>query len=113
MLVSAGGIGGILSGAAMGAMVNPHPGILLGAIFGLVVGVCAGKVMQREEQRRSARERELDDIIGVTSGNLGTRRRVPPLPSEEILREAANRRWVAEWLTPVTPRVAPNAHEYR
>lgn len=105
-LVKAGGLAGMVSGAAMGAMANPHAGLLFGAMFGAAIGIFAGRVMAREDARESARMRELDDIIGVTSGSLGRSSRIPPLPSEEILREAANRRWVAEWMTPVTPRVA-------
>lgn len=104
-LVKAGALAGILSGAAMGAMANPHSGLALGAVFGGLIGIFAGRIMAREDQRKSARSRELDDIIGTTSGSLGRPWRVPPLPSEEILREAANRRWVAEWMTPVAPRV--------
>ncbi|MFO0736071.1 MAG: hypothetical protein U0270_09335 [Labilithrix sp.] len=105
-LVKAGGLAGILAGAAMGAMANPHSGLALGAAFGAAIGLFAGRIMAREDERKSARTRELDDIIGTTSGSLGRPSRIPPLPSEEILREAANRRWVAEWMTPVTPRVA-------
>lgn len=104
-LVKAGAFVGTAAGAVMGAMANPHPGIALGAFFGLVIGVFAGHVMASEDERKSARSRELDDIIGTTSGSLGRSSLIPPLPSEEVLREARNRRWVAEWLTPVAPRV--------
>ncbi len=109
MLVNAGFLGGIFSGAAVGAMVSPYPGVAVGALFGAFIGYFAGKVMHYEEERKSERNRYLDDVIGVTKGTLGTSRRNPPLPSELILQEAANRRWVAEWMTPQAPRVA----EYR
>lgn len=105
-LVAAGAFVGAASGAVMGAMANPHTGILFGALFGAAVGFFAGHVMAREDQRKTTRNRELDDIIGTTSGSLGRSSLIPPLPSEEVLNEARNRRWVAEWLTPVTPRVA-------
>jgi hypothetical protein len=104
-LVKAGAFVGTAAGAVMGAMANPHPGIAVGAFFGMVIGIFAGHVMASEDERKSARSRELDDIIGTTSGSLGRSSLIPPLPSEEVLREAKNRRWVAEWLTPVAPRV--------
>lgn len=105
MLIKAGAIGGFLSGIALGAMVSPGVGIAAGAICGSAIGLCAGLVMEREEKRKSARTRELDDIIGTTSGSLGRSSMIPPLPSEEVLREAAQRRWVTEWLTPPAPAV--------
>ena len=89
----------------MGAMANPHTGILFGSLFGYAVGLFAGHIMAREDERKTSRNRELDDIIGTTSGSLGRSSLIPPLPSEEVIREAQNRRWVAEWLTPVAPRV--------
>ncbi|MBX3231096.1 MAG: hypothetical protein KIT84_37165 [Labilithrix sp.] len=103
MLIKAGAFGGMISGIALGAMVSPAPGMIVGAICGTAIGVCAGFVMDREDRRKSARSRELDDIIGTTSGSLGRSSMIPPLPSEEVLREAAQRRWVTEWMTPAPP----------
>jgi hypothetical protein len=105
MLVKAGAFGGIVSGIALGAMVNPHSGIVAGAICGAIIGVSAGLVMHREDQRQSQRHRELDDIIGITKGSMGTSSRIPPLPTEEKMAEARQRRWVTEWLTPSPPSV--------
>lgn len=105
MLIKAGALGGFLSGIALGAMVSPGVGIAAGAVCGSVIGVCAGLIMDREDRRKAARTKELDDIIGTTSGSLGRSSMIPPLPSEEVLREAAQRRWVNEWLTPPAPAV--------
>ena len=105
MLIKAGAFVGLLSGIALGAMVSPGAGIAAGAICGSAIGFCAGLIMDREDRRTTARTRELDEIIGTTSGSLGRSSLIPPLPSEEVLREAAQRRWVTEWLTPPAPAV--------
>jgi hypothetical protein len=99
-LVRAGAGCGFCAGVAVGLMIGPASvGLLLvGTIVGTAVGVVCGIVMEREDKRASRRGKELDDIIGVTSGSLGTPSgSIPPPPPDE------KQAWLAEWLTPPPP----------
>jgi len=109
VLVKAGAGCGLLAGLAIGVMVSAPVGIVFGLSLGASVGIMAGIVMDRDEQRSSQRERQLDEIIGVTSGNLGS----PPAslpPMQDIdeepdgrLSETERKAWVTEWMTPTPP----------
>ena len=72
-------------GAAVGALAGPA-GAVAGGAIGTVVGAIAGGVMDREDTRADARDRELDDAIGVTRGTLGTPEETKR-PSTEVLAE--------------------------
>jgi len=61
---------GALVGAVVGAMAGP-PGVVAGAIVGGVAGALTGAALDDESSRRAARDRELDDAIGVSGGDLG------------------------------------------
>jgi phage tail tape-measure protein len=61
---------GALLGAALGTAAGP-PGMVAGAIVGGLVGAVTGAVLDSEAARRDAHERELDEAIGVTGGDLG------------------------------------------
>jgi hypothetical protein len=64
----------MLSGAAAGVIIGSlagPAGALAGALIGTAVGAVTGLAMERETHRRDARDRELDEVIGVTSGSLG------------------------------------------
>jgi hypothetical protein len=98
--VKAGAVAGLVAGIAVGAMV-PGPGPIFGVAFGLAVGAAAGAAVQKDERRRNARDRELDEIIGVTSGGLG----IPPGSVRHVPEEPATRAWLDEWLTPPPPAV--------
>ncbi len=104
MLVKAGAVGGVLSGASLGAMVSPGIGLAVGATLGGMIGIAAGVVMEREEKRASHRTRELDAIIGVTTGQIGAGGHIAP-PLAEVRRQAELRSWVTEWMTPAPPQV--------
>jgi hypothetical protein len=55
--------------------------------------------MHRDEGRRAARGRELDEIIGVAGGDMGAAPvSMPPPPPEPAPAE-----WMSEWLTPPPP----------
>ncbi|HEY8074289.1 MAG TPA: hypothetical protein VIF62_09270 [Labilithrix sp.] len=84
---------------ATGLMIGPPSvGLVFGVVIGLTVGIVSGKVMDREEKLQSERTKHLDDIIGVTSGSLGTPSgSIPPPPPDELAA------WAAEWLTPPPP----------
>jgi hypothetical protein len=99
LLVRAGAGCGLFAGVAVGLMIGPASvGLVLGIGFGLAVGLVCGIVMDREDKRSIHRGKELDDIIGVTSGSLGTPSgTIPPPPPDE------NAAWLAEWLTPPPP----------
>lgn len=102
-LVRVGAACGALAGLSVGMMVGAPVGILLGLSWGAGIGVVAGIVMDRDDKRSSYRTRQLDDIIGVTSGSLGAPPSVPPRTEEDDERDL--RAWVTEWLTPPAPPV--------
>lgn len=106
LLVKAGVGSGIVGGLALGAMVSPPVlGLSLGIGLGATIGTIAGLVMEREAKRRSLRTKELDEMIGVTSGSMG----VPPgsIPPRDLARDPDAslelKAWVEEWLTPPPP----------
>jgi hypothetical protein len=63
-------VGGAVAGAALGAVAGP-PGIVAGGLVGTALGVLAGVGLDNAEHVHDARDRELDDMIGVTKGDLG------------------------------------------
>jgi hypothetical protein len=67
---AAGAISGAASGAAIGSFAGP-PGAIAGAILGGAAGAAAGAALERSNERRSFHDRELDEAIGVTSGEIG------------------------------------------
>src|SRR5690349_737198 len=92
---------GVLSAAAggvvIGAMTGPV-GIAIGLGLGAVSGMIIGLVIEGEDRRRDFRTRELDAIIGSTTGDMGAG--PVSLVSEEAEEQ---RRWADEWLTPPPP----------
>ena len=86
-----------LSAGVMLGMVAGVAGVILGLGAGAVAGFLAGAAMHRDETRRAERVRELDQIIGVSGGDIGA---APiSLPPDE----PAPVEWMAEWLTPPPP----------
>lgn len=61
---------GALVGAVVGAGGGPA-GIVAGVVLGGLAGVATGAALDSESSRRAAHDRELDDAIGVTRGDLG------------------------------------------
>jgi len=90
---------GLMSGLVVGAMSGAF---LWSAIIGTAIGYLAGRVMEREEEKREERTRHLDDVIGVTSGNIGadpeSLRSIPPPSIVDDLGPG--------WLTPPPPAVS-------
>jgi hypothetical protein len=103
MLVKAGGGFGLVAGLALGLIVSAPVGIVLGLSLGAIVGIICGTVMDHEDQRTSLRSRELDAIIGVTTGNLGAPPSVPPAAPDGVDKTAELAIWLAEWMTPPPP----------
>jgi uncharacterized protein YcfJ len=66
----AGVMVGAIAGAVLGAIAGP-PGVAAGAAFGAAIGGVAGAALDRVDAARDKRERELDDEIGITRGNMG------------------------------------------
>ncbi len=98
--VLSAGAGGIVIGAMTGPI-----GVVLGLFFGGVCGAIIGMVIDGEEQRRDIRTRELDAIIGTTTGDMGAG--PVSLESTEAREARAERqRWAEEWLTPPPPASA-------
>ena len=60
---------GVLVGVVVGAMAGP-PGVVAGAIVGGVAGTLTGMALENESSRRAARDRELDETIEVSGGDL-------------------------------------------
>ncbi|AKU99929.1 hypothetical protein AKJ09_06593 [Labilithrix luteola] len=75
-----GGIAGALVGVAAGAIAGP-PGMIAGAIIGAIVGALAAMALETETVLRAERERELDDTIGVTEGDIGAPNLEHPPPT--------------------------------
>jgi nucleotide-binding universal stress UspA family protein len=69
-----GTLAGAAGGAAVGAMAGP-PGVVLGGALGAGIGMLAGGALDNEARRASEHDRALDDVIGVTQGDLGARER--------------------------------------
>ena len=65
-------LAGAASGVAVGAIGGP-PGAIVGGIIGTAIGMMAGSTLDVAEKRAGAHDRELDDAIGVTEGDLGAR----------------------------------------
>lgn len=65
-------LAGAAGGVAAGAIAGP-PGAIVGGIIGTAVGMMAGSTLDVVERRTDAHDRELDDAIGVTDGDLGAR----------------------------------------
>jgi hypothetical protein len=96
---------GVSAGIFTGIMAGPV-GAVVGFCAGAVAGTVAGAAIYRDEGRRAARSRELDDIIGITGGNMGAAPvSIPPPEASEAGAADARERWLAEWLTPPPPVV--------
>jgi hypothetical protein len=61
---------GAVAGAVFGAVAGP-PGIVAGAIIGAIAGAVTAEVMETTGERVAAHDRELDEEIGVSGGDLG------------------------------------------
>ncbi len=68
--VATGALTGAAAGGVTGSIAGP-PGALAGALIGAAVGAAAGAVVDSAAQAEAAHDRELDDEIGVTKGNIG------------------------------------------
>lgn len=97
---------GVVAGLAVGAMIDPLlVGLVAGALFGGAAGATAGLAMDGDDRRATRRTRQLDDIIGVTSGSMGT----PPksIPPGDLRRDPETalelESWARQWLTPPPP----------
>lgn len=85
-LAEAGGVSGAVVGAILGSIAGPI-GAAAGGAIGTAVGAFAGETIERSEHAREVHDRELDDTIGVTTGDLGTTPENKH-PSAEALAEA-------------------------
>jgi hypothetical protein len=100
-----GAILGVSAGIIIGIMAGPV-GALVGICAGAIAGAFTGTAMLRDEGHRAARSRHLDEIIGVSGGDLGAAPvSIPPPDDAEISEIDARDRWLAEWLTPPPPAV--------
>ncbi len=65
-------LAGVATGVAAGAIAGP-PGAVLGGAVGAAMGMLAGQVLDDDASRAATDDRELDDAVGVTRGDLGAR----------------------------------------
>ncbi len=86
-----GGVAGAISGAAMGAIAGPV-GAVVGGVVGGVVGVVAGAILDDDSVDAAARERVLDEEIGVTSGAVGAPNLEHPLEKNVLFAEEEAKR---------------------
>lgn len=66
----AGALGGEVVGAVVGSMGGPA-GAVAGMVLGAAAGAVIGKTIDEEADRKSYHDEELDEIIGVTKGDMG------------------------------------------
>jgi hypothetical protein len=106
VLVKAGSFIGVMSGMAVGTMATPPwAGAIAGALIGGACGFIAGLAMHRQDTRDVSRGKELDEIIGITRGSIGT----PPgsIPPGDLRRDPEDglelEGWANQWLTPPPP----------
>lgn len=87
-VLAAASLAGVAAGAAVGAVVGPV-GAIVGGMIGAAVGSAAGEIIQEENERKSVHDKELDEEIGVTKGDLGAADPDQP-PAEHGLYSAAS-----------------------
>lgn len=71
-ILEASALAGATSGVVLGAVAGP-PGMIIGGAVGAAVGLMAGSTLDISDQRQSKHDRELDEEIGITSGDIGAR----------------------------------------
>lgn len=71
------GLEGALAGAAVGAMGGPV-GIVAGGAIGGLVGAVADGMLAEDRAADTKRDAELDQIIGVSGGDIGAAKRGQP-----------------------------------
>lgn len=91
ILVDVGTVSGALTGAVAGVVAGP-PGVVVGGAIGAALGTLAGAVLDRESHAHDAHDRDLDDDIGVTSGDLGAREAARASFAAKVERAEAHRR---------------------
>jgi hypothetical protein len=105
--IVAGALSGVASGVALGAFTGPI-GVVIGMWIGIAVGFVSGYVLARDDEKRSARTQELDDIIGITKGSMGAgplSKGAGPMEDEGPEPYSSKEAWLKEWLTPPPPVV--------
>jgi nucleotide-binding universal stress UspA family protein len=70
--LGAGVLAGVTTGAVVGAIAGPL-GVVVGGALGAAGGAIAGQVIDQETARDERHDRELDDDIGVSAGDLGAK----------------------------------------
>lgn len=71
---------GELVGAVVGSAGGPV-GTIAGMVVGAVVGALTGRVLEEEGRESRTHDEELDEVIGVTGGDLGAAGAGAPEPS--------------------------------
>jgi hypothetical protein len=75
-----GAIGGAVVGAVMGS-ISSMLAAVIGGLLGGLIGFGVAHAIDAEENRMSHHDHELDRVIGVEGGTMGTGLPKPPTPS--------------------------------
>jgi hypothetical protein len=76
----AGALAGEIVGGLVGSAAGPA-GLVAGMVLGAAAGALAGQTIDKDAARTSRHDKELDDAIGVTQGDLGRPRQAGVKPS--------------------------------
>jgi hypothetical protein len=69
--VGIGAAVGALGGVALGTIAGPI-GMVIGGILGAVAGAGCGDAVGKIQEHRSLHDDQIDEVMGVIDGNLGT-----------------------------------------
>jgi outer membrane lipoprotein SlyB len=96
VLVDVGTVSGAVTGAIVG-IVGGAPGMIVGGAIGAAIGTVAGAALDRESHAGERHDRELDDDIGVTNGELSAKEAIrASFASKQEMAEAHRRELEAE-----------------
>jgi phage tail tape-measure protein len=91
VLVDVGTVSGAVTGAIVGIVAGP-PGMIVGGAIGAALGTVAGAVLDRESHSGEKHDRDLDDDIGVTRGDIGATEAIRASFASKEERAEAHRR---------------------
>lgn len=88
----AAAIAGEIAGAVIGSAAGPV-GMVAGMVVGALAGTLAGEALEIDEERASKHDHELDDSLGVTSGDLGAVQPKARSSAEKAAADEASPDW--------------------
>jgi phage tail tape-measure protein len=73
----AAAIAGEIAGAVIGSAAGPV-GMVAGMVVGALAGTLVGEGLEANEERVSRHDKELDEELGISGGDIGAVQSVPP-----------------------------------